>query len=42
MKLEEIGSKDIDWFDLAQVSFQWRTDMNTVINVPFLKRWQIF
>jgi hypothetical protein len=33
MDLREIGCDDIDWIDLAQDRNQWRTLVNTAINL---------
>jgi hypothetical protein len=33
MDLREIGWHGIDWIDLAQIRDQWRTLVNTVINL---------
>jgi hypothetical protein len=36
--LREIGCEDVDWMYLAQVRYQWRALVNTVIKFRFHKR----
>jgi hypothetical protein len=33
MDLKEIGWDSMDWIDLAQDGVQWRTRVNTIINL---------
>jgi hypothetical protein len=37
----EVGRVSVDWIQLALDSIQWRTLVNTVINLGFHKRWRI-
>ena len=33
MDLQEVGWRDMDWFDLAQNSYRWRALVNVVMNL---------
>jgi hypothetical protein len=36
MDLREIGWGSVEWIELAQDSYRWRTVVNTVMNLQFL------
>jgi hypothetical protein len=36
MDFQEVGCEDMDWIDLAQESYKWRTLVNAVINIRVL------
>jgi hypothetical protein len=39
--LGEKGWDGMDWIDLAQDSYQWRVLVNTAMNLPFHKFWEV-